>query len=402
MDAERTSHLRLTSAGWTTVATAALFAIAGRAAGIEEFVGVAVIALATLAAAGLITFVSGRSLSVTRSVSSSRVAVGDPLYSEVTVGSSRRRRLAVRLPVHLVADLDDRSPQRQTVSSSATERTVRFRVHTGQRGPLRLGPLRASLADPLGLVAYSVAIHDLITVLVVPHIVDLSAGWTRAGGGGSGGGVPHRSTLVSDEFDSMRDYVPGDDIRLMHWPSTARLGVPVVRVMEPLTLRRTTVLLHRAGPETDRDAFERAVIATGSVIASLLAAGEAVRFLIDGATVDDAVLHRDDLDAVLDRLAVVSCVEESSPLAPRRAEPGEHAARLVVCCARVDDALRELCAVESAAGSEIIVVDAAATRHDGSDADGAALRPAVPAVAAVRFGPDDRLDQSWAAMERER
>lgn len=393
MSSQGTRRLRLTAAGWTTAATATLSAGAGRIAGIEEFVAAALIAAAAIVAAALVAWLGGRTLSVSRSLSATRVTVGAEVRIDLAIGSAGASRPApFRLPRRVVAELAERSGVRRVVVTTAATRSVSLAQRARQRGLLSVGSVRVSVTDPLGLFEHSLRDDDRCAVLVVPNVVDLGEAHAPASPAGDSGALRH-DERPGDDFDALRDYVPGDDIRLLHWPSTARLGTPVVRVMEPLERRRTAVLLHRGGPDVDLDAFERAVVAAASVIASCLAAGETVRFLIDGTTGGESIVHPDDLAAMLERLALVAPDDAAAPLAPRalrNAGPAGDHSRLVVCCARVDDALRELCAVESAAGCEVVVVET----HERSGADGSA--PARP-LTRVPFGPHDQLAETWAA-----
>ena len=74
------------------------------------------------------------------------------------------------------------------------------------------------------------------------------------------------SSTVDEEFASLREYVSGDDFRRIHWPSTARLGTPVVRQFDVPWQRRTTVLVDLRAAAHDDRSFERAVTAAASVV----------------------------------------------------------------------------------------------------------------------------------------
>ncbi len=80
-------------------------------------------------------------------------------------------------------------------------------------------------------------------VVVGPRVVRLGRGGAgpALGSGGRGNNTAAQAGR-SDEFGGTRPYVAGDDLRFVHWKSTARRGEMVVREWERATLRRSVVL----------------------------------------------------------------------------------------------------------------------------------------------------------------
>ncbi|ARQ71247.1 DUF58 domain-containing protein [Streptomyces marincola] len=164
-------------------------------------------------------------------------------------------------------------------------REVAYRVRSEQRGRYPLGPLQLRLSDPFGMVELnrSFHAHDMLTVL--PRIEALPP--VRPGGDsmGRGGGSQHTIAVAGDEDIIPRDYRQGDDLRRVHWRSTAHRGSLMVRREEQPLRARCTVLLDTrrgayvgGGPES---AFERAVSGAASVLSHLAAAGYEVRLVTD-------------------------------------------------------------------------------------------------------------------------
>jgi uncharacterized protein (DUF58 family) len=91
-----------------------------------------------------------------------------------------------------------------------------------QRGLFMLGPTSLLTSDPLGL--YSIEIHDprQVTLMVTPPIVPLPdilvAPGGRAGQGHPKPNAPERTVSAS----SVRQYLPGDSLRHIHWRTSAR------------------------------------------------------------------------------------------------------------------------------------------------------------------------------------
>jgi hypothetical protein len=81
------------------------------------------------------------------------------------------------------------------------------------------------------------------------------------------------------EFHSQREYAPGDDLRRINWKTTARFGDLIVRETAQEGIRHCTVVLDTMADGYDEDAFERAVTAAASVVATAAAAGITTRLV---------------------------------------------------------------------------------------------------------------------------
>ena len=164
-------------------------------------------------------------------------------------------------------------------------REVSYRVRSDLRGRYPLGPLQLRLSDPFGMceLTRSFATHDTLTV--VPRVVPLPP--VRLSGEAKGyGDGRHRALALAGEDDVIpRGYRYGDDLRRVHWRSTARYGELMVRREEQPQRARCTVLLDTraiayegAGPDS---AFEWAVSGAASVLVHMLERGFSVRLLTD-------------------------------------------------------------------------------------------------------------------------
>src|SRR4051812_42861689 len=142
-----------------------------------------------------------------------------------------------------------------------------YRVHGTRRGRHTLGPLRLRLVAPFGLVLRPAAGADTVPLVVVPRARPLGPGGP-AGGHGGGGDGSRRSIAVHGEDDvSVREYRHGDDLRKVHWRTTARTGELMVRLEERPWRAQATLLLDtrsRAHLIANRDAAARGVAVAGS------------------------------------------------------------------------------------------------------------------------------------------
>ncbi|MEV0038713.1 DUF58 domain-containing protein [Streptomyces sp. NPDC056909] len=164
-------------------------------------------------------------------------------------------------------------------------REVSYRVRSDLRGRYPLGPLQLRLSDPFGMCELTRSFSAFDTLTVVPRTEALPpvrlAGESPAYGDGR-----QRSQALAGEDDVIpRGYRHGDDLRRVHWRSTARYGELMVRREEQPQRARCTVLLdtrrgayHGAGPDS---AFEWAVSGAASALVHMLERGFAVRLLTD-------------------------------------------------------------------------------------------------------------------------
>lgn len=190
--------------------------------------------------------------------------------------------------------------------------SVSYTVRADVRGRYEIGPLVVRLTDPFGLCELTRAFPNVDQLTVVPRVVPLPA--VRLPGDEVGSGENRaRSVAVPGEDDTAtREYRRGDDLRRVHWKSTARAGTLMVRREEhPWESSATLVLdtritAHQDGPT---GSFEWAVSAAASIAAHLHRAGYQLRLVtgpgVEGESVEAHAPQAVAGHLVLDRLADV-------------------------------------------------------------------------------------------------
>jgi uncharacterized protein (DUF58 family) len=170
--------------------------------------------------------------------------------------------------------------------------SVAYTVRADVRGKFEVGPLVVRLTDPFGLCELTRSFPSIDHLVVIPQIVPLPM--VRLAGEYAGAGESHaRSVAVHGDDDAAtREYRHGDDLRRVHWRSTARTGELMVRREEQPWESRATLMLdtrvraHRGeGPTAS---FEWAVSTIASLSEHLLHAGYKVRLVTDVGTDIDA------------------------------------------------------------------------------------------------------------------
>ena len=207
--------------------------------------GVVVVTVLVLAAAGVDAALAGPvgQLLVARS-GDSRVRLGEAAVTRLAVTNPGRRRVrgpvrdawppsAGATPRRLVLDLP--AGQRRVLSSTLvpTRRGDRHAVRVTVRS---LGPL--GLAARQGSRAVPGAVRALPAFTSRRHLPSRLAR-LRELDGASPVAVRGQGT----EFDTLRAYVPGDDVRSIDWRGTARGGGVVVRTWRPERDRSVFVVL---------------------------------------------------------------------------------------------------------------------------------------------------------------
>ncbi|RSM69189.1 DUF58 domain-containing protein [Actinoplanes sp. ATCC 53533] len=190
--------------------------------------------------------------------------------------------------------------------------SVAYTVRADVRGRYPVGPLVIRLTDPFGLCELTRSFPSVDRLTVIPQVVPLPA--VRLAGEYAGTGDSRaRSVAVHGEDDAAtREYRRGDDLRRVHWRSTARTGELMVRREEQPWESRATVVLdtrlaaHRGeGPTAS---FEWAVSGAASIAMHLRQAGYKLR-LVTGAGVDVDATEIGGEGAILDTLADVKLTD---------------------------------------------------------------------------------------------
>jgi uncharacterized protein (DUF58 family) len=196
------------------------------------------------------------------------------------------------------------------------QREVVYRVRSDLRGRYPLGPLQLRLTDPFGMCELTRDFSSYETLTVVPRVESLPAIHLSGSSSGYGDGRSRRLALAGEDDVIPRGYRHGDDLRRVHWRSTARYGELMVRREEQPRRAGSTVLLDTrrtayagSGPNS---AFEWAVAGAASAAMHLLERDFSVRLLTDTGTSvpgpDGGGLGGGSSDAaglLLDTLAVV-------------------------------------------------------------------------------------------------
>jgi len=252
----------VTPVGWVIFALIPLFLAFGYGFGWIELV-VAGYACAALVMIAVIYLLPRSAISIALGIPHSRVVVGETAVGEIVVENPGRSRLlgsAVEIPVG--ASLAE-------VALPGMHRGGQFRhefaIPTVRRGIIPVGPVRTVRADPIGLVRRELEWTRVQELFVHPRTIAIpsfSTGFVR-----DLEGNPTRDLTNSDvSFHALREYMPGDERRYIHWKSTARTGRYMVRQFEETRRSHLVIALSLASTDyATEEEFEMAVSVAGSL-----------------------------------------------------------------------------------------------------------------------------------------
>ena len=252
----------VTPLGWAILVVVCASFLFGYALGWTELVVIGWAGAVLIVAAS--TFLIGRNaFDIHLLLPVDRVVVGERVPGQVSVRNPTRRRLpgvAVEVPVG--AGLAEFSMPSLARGDSFEDV---FIVPTRKRGVIPIGPVRTARADPIGLLRREVVWAERVELFVHPRTVSIpsmSTGFIR-----DLEGNPTRDLTNSDvSFHALREYVPGDERRTIHWKSTAKTGRYMVRQFEES--RRSHLMVALSLAESDyagEEEFEMAVSVAGSL-----------------------------------------------------------------------------------------------------------------------------------------
>lgn len=222
-------------------------------------------------------------LTVQRSLEPAETSADDPLTISLTMTQRRPSVagsliLADRMPPSFGADHRFWMPL-TGVRGSMEETYVR---RPSRRGRFLLEELRYSFTDPLALASRDVRGVGRTPVVVLPRVLALGAAGDAASGRTGETPLPHLALHGPDDV-LVRECRPRDDVRRIHWPSTARTGNLMVRREEQAWDPVAWLLLDTRDVSTD-EGFEWLVTLAASAGTELLGQGYALRLADAGGT----------------------------------------------------------------------------------------------------------------------
>lgn len=261
-----------TTRGWAAVGAAVALVVLWVTFGEDLLLALAVFLTAAVVTGAAYVRLAAPRLVLRRVVNPSELHDGERAVVDLSLQSRRKvYRVTVEDEVHglgsatFVAD-------RVAVGDAMAGR---YEVLCRPRGVYRVGPAHITIEDPLGFTASTSVFGVENRIVVYPRVENLvgvptgrgqdpTVNMSRARFWHNGG----------EDFYTLREYHQGDDLRKVHWPSSAKRDELMIKQLEmPWQSRAFIVLDPRTGPHTTTESFEQAVRGAASALKHLFASG---------------------------------------------------------------------------------------------------------------------------------
>ena len=305
----------LTTPGWSVAVGSMALIVVGRLLGIYELFLVGAAGIAIVVAAVIRVASVRLRVEVSRELHPARVHAGTPSRVELRVHNRSRSRT----PVLMMRDPVGRGRAARVILAPLNaDESVRaaYRLPTERRGLLRVGPMSIEISDPFGLASVTTEGAGVTDLTVWPAVDDVRP-LPHTSGDDPLAGADHPNALSSqgEDFYALRPYVIGDDLRRVHWKSSARSEELLVRQDEmPWQGRATVILDSRRGTHSD-ESFERAVSAAASVVLACARHRFLVRLLTTAGDDSQFGAGATHVEGILERLSTIELIEEGRLLA---------------------------------------------------------------------------------------
>lgn len=403
----------MTARGIALIGGSVLLWLLGRVLGLSELYVLAATAAAFAGVAFVAVRLSTATVSARRLVGGTRLMAGATTPVTVELRNESRlptATLAVQDACHHALRADGATDEPRVVVSGlgpGQQASFGYDLYGRSRGRYVVGPLLLRQRDPFGLAERRRRYPLTDDVLVYPHVETLPDGLTRGNHRGSEASDTRRMFSSGDEFYALREFVTGDDLRQVHWPSTAHRAKLMVRQQE-LPWQPEAVLFcdtrsgahHGVGQDST---LEKAVSVTASLLWHLADREYELRLATESDTRHPPPTP---WNALLDRLAEIE-PSRVTTLAPalgslRGAEAGGLLAAVVApppgpepLSSHPD--VRALLACGRRFSGRLAVVVTSSADPGGRGATYARLLAAA-GWKAVALGPRDLLAQRWPAL----
>jgi uncharacterized protein (DUF58 family) len=300
-----------TKSGVAMAVSAVVLLALGWLADYPEMIALGFAGLATLVVAG--AWMALRpDLSAVREVRPQRVSEGEKAMGVITLTNESKRRSP---PILATEQMANRQVQVPIPSLSGNgEHTTTYYLPTNRRGIFQVGPMSIGHTDPLRLMRVGRVFSAFSTLFVHPRLLNVEpvpTGQTRDMDGPTSSYAPQGGVA----FHSLREYVPGDDWRLIHWKSTARTGRMMVRHNVVPNQPRLMVVLDTNSLGYSEETFEAAVSAAASLSLAAIRGGFPLelRTTSGGSSASDRAF--DGAVSALDLLAAAEATRDDPGLA---------------------------------------------------------------------------------------
>jgi uncharacterized protein (DUF58 family) len=221
---------------WTLVALLILGLVGWIVTGSPLYARLLYLSVFLLVGSGVWTVFSTRGIRLKRDARTLRASMGDVFEERFEVANST-------WPGCMWLEVINQSPLPAAGRSATGSRLLTFigarqkrfystRTLLVQRGEFLLGPTEINFSDPFGLFNFHRHLDTKETLVVLPMTFPISTFPPPPGILPGGKTIRQRTMDVTPHAAGVREYVPGDPMKRIHWPSTAHRGRFMVKEFE--------------------------------------------------------------------------------------------------------------------------------------------------------------------------
>jgi uncharacterized protein (DUF58 family) len=200
--------------------------------GADYFVRLLYLGLLLLLLAWLLTALSLRGVSLERRARSSRAGVGDVFEEHFDIANNSRI-MKLWLEVANETKIPNATGSRiLTLLRGRQKRSYTARVRLISRGGFSLGPTTLTSGDPFGIFRVSRKFPAVSSLIVFPMLFPVRDFLSPPGLLPGGKAIRRKSIDVTPHASGVREYVSGDPMKRIHWPTSIRRGQLMVKEFE--------------------------------------------------------------------------------------------------------------------------------------------------------------------------
>lgn len=264
----------LTDRGWAALGASLALVVLWVALGETELLATGLFLAVAALAAWAYTKLSKPSARVIRHLRPNLVREGDQALVRTALTNTGRWSIFNPVIEDEVVELGSaRFATAQLKPQAMTTGT--YQILCRPRGIYQVGPTRLTLSDPLRFARKTVEMGEADRLVVYPTIEPLDDFPVVRGRDPSmHASRPEFSHRGGEDFFTLREYRTGDDLRRVHWPSSAKRDELMIRQLETPWQSRALVVLDAREERYETAAhFEKAVRGAASVVRHLFASG---------------------------------------------------------------------------------------------------------------------------------
>jgi uncharacterized protein (DUF58 family) len=261
-----------TTRGWAGIGAAFALAVLWAGFGEDLLLALSVFLFAAVGGGSLYVRFAAPRLALRRAINPVQLHDGERALVDLTLESRRRVfRVTVEDRVHGLGSakfVADRVADGDAMAG-------RYEVLCRPRGVYKVGPSKVTIGDPLGFIESTSTFGTVDRLVVYPRIDPLAGVPT-----GRGQDQTINTARASfwhtggEDFYTLREYHQGDDLRKVHWPSSAKHDQLMIKQLEMPWQSRAFILLDpRVEPHESAESFEQAVRGAASTLKHLFGSG---------------------------------------------------------------------------------------------------------------------------------